>query len=129
MSLIAGSLCVRGAEELVELALREAVSNAMLQGSLLDARKLIHVRCCREGTKGVFIVVRDQRHGFDPNKVSDPLAVENLGAERGRSIHLMNWLWTNFPLNGEQLRSVCARHQALSEKYLPGGLMTELHDG
>ncbi len=89
MSLIAGSLCVRGTEELVELALREAVSNAMLHGNLLEARKLIHVRCCCEGTKGVFIVVRDQGHGFDPNKVPDPLAVENLGAEHGRVIQLM----------------------------------------
>jgi serine/threonine-protein kinase RsbW len=89
MSLIAGSLCVRGKEEFVELALREAVSNAMLHGNRMDARKLVHVRCCCEVTQGVFIVVRDQGHGFDPNKVPDPLAVENLGAEHGRGIHLM----------------------------------------
>ncbi|PYU69707.1 MAG: hypothetical protein DMG49_12590 [Acidobacteria bacterium] len=89
MSFIAGSLCVRGNEEFVELALREAVSNAMLHGNRLDARKLVHVRCCCQGTKGVFIVVRDQGHGFDPNKVPDPLAVENLSAEHGRGIHLM----------------------------------------
>jgi serine/threonine-protein kinase RsbW len=55
----------------------------------MDARKLVHVRCCCEGTQGVFIVVRDQGHGFDPNKVPDPLAVEYLGAEHGRGIHLM----------------------------------------
>jgi anti-sigma regulatory factor (Ser/Thr protein kinase) len=89
MSLIAGSRCVRGKEEFVELALREAVSNAMLHGNRLDARKLVHVRCCCEGTTGVFIVVRDQGHGFDPNSVPNPLAVENLGAEHGRGIHLM----------------------------------------
>jgi serine/threonine-protein kinase RsbW len=89
MSLIARSRCVRGKEEFVELALREAVSNAMLHGNRRDARKLVHVRCCCEGTKGVFIVVRDQGNGFDPNKVPDPLAVENLGAEHGRGIHLM----------------------------------------
>ena len=89
MGLIAGSLCVRGKEEFVELALREAVSNAMLHGNRMDACKLVHVRCCCEGTQGVFIVVRDQGHGFDPNKVPDPLAVENLGAEHGRGIFLM----------------------------------------
>jgi anti-sigma regulatory factor (Ser/Thr protein kinase) len=89
MSLIAGSRCVRGKEDFVELALREAVSNAMLHGNRMDARKLVHVRCCCEGIKGVFIVVRDQGHGFDPNLVPDPLAVENLGAEHGRGIHLM----------------------------------------
>src|SRR5258708_36632511 len=61
----------------------------MLHGNRLDARKLVHVRCCCEYADGVSIVVRDQGRGFDPNKVPDPLAVENLGAEHGRSIHLM----------------------------------------
>ena len=88
--LIAGSRCVFGEEEFVELALREALSNAMLHGNRLDARKLVHVRCCCESSKGVFIVVRDQGNGFDPSKVPDPLAVENLNSEHGRGIHLMN---------------------------------------
>src|SRR5258708_39777236 len=61
----------------------------MLHGNRLDAHKLVHVRCCCEGSNGVFIVVRDQGHGFDPNKVPDPLAVENLTAEHGRGIRLM----------------------------------------
>src|SRR6267378_5533754 len=90
ISLIAESRCVRGKEEFVELALREALSNAMTHGNRMDARKLVHVRCCCEGTKGVFIVVRDQGNGFDPSKVPDPLAVENLNSEHGRGIHLMN---------------------------------------
>jgi serine/threonine-protein kinase RsbW len=89
MSLIARSGCVRGKEEFVELALREAVANAILHGNRLNARKLVHVRCCCEDTKGVFIVIRDQGDGFDPNNVPNPLAVENLGAEHGRGIHLM----------------------------------------
>ena len=88
--LIAGSRCVFAEEEFVELALREALSNAMLHGNRLDARKLVHVRCCCESSKGVFIVVRDQGNGFDPSKVPDPLAVENLNSEHGRGIHLMN---------------------------------------
>jgi serine/threonine-protein kinase RsbW len=87
--LIAESRCVLGKEEVVELALREAVSNAVLHGNRRDARKLVHVRCCCECGKGLFIVVRDQGNGFDPSKVPDPLAVENLAAEHGRGIHLM----------------------------------------
>jgi len=87
MHLIAASRCVRGEEELVELALREALSNAILHGNRLDARKLVHVRCRCEGRNGVFIVVRDQGHGFDPNQVPDPLAFENLHAEHGRGMH------------------------------------------
>lgn len=89
MNLIATSYCVCGEEQLVELALREALSNAMLHGNSLDARKLVHVRCCCDFGKGVFILVRDQGPGFDPNNVPNPLAVENLGAEHGRGIHLM----------------------------------------
>jgi serine/threonine-protein kinase RsbW len=89
MSLIAGSGCVFGEEESVELALREALNNAMLHGNRLDPRKLVHVRCCSECGKGITIVVRDQGQGFEPNAVPDPLAFENLGAEHGRGIHLM----------------------------------------
>ena len=89
MSLIARSRCVGGKEKFVELALREAVANAILHGNRMDARKLVHVRCCCESAKGIFIVVRDQGDGFDPYTVPNPLAVENLGAEHGRGIHLM----------------------------------------
>jgi serine/threonine-protein kinase RsbW len=89
MRLIVASGCVWGEEEFVELALREALSNAILHGNRLDSRKLVHICCCCERGNGVFIVVRDQGHGFDPNKVPDPLAFENLGAEHGRGIHLM----------------------------------------
>ena len=89
MSLIAQSHCVEGKEEFVELALREAVSNAIIHGNRLELRKLVHVRCCCEGGVRVFIAVRDQGHGFDPNTAPNPLAVENLLAEHGRGIHLM----------------------------------------
>jgi serine/threonine-protein kinase RsbW len=89
MSLIAQSRCVDGKQEFIELALREAVSNAIIHGNRLELRKLVHVRCCCEGGVGVFIAVRDQGHGFDSNNVPNPLAVENLLAEHGRGIHLM----------------------------------------
>src|SRR5258708_3807580 len=74
-----------------EIALREAVSNAILHGNRSEARKLVHVRCCCEATNGVFIVVRDQGSGFDPNAALNPLAVENLLAEHGRGIYLMKF--------------------------------------
>jgi anti-sigma regulatory factor (Ser/Thr protein kinase) len=89
MSLIVASGCVRGEEEFVELALREVLSNAMLHGNRVNASKLVHLRCHCECGKGVFIAVRDQGHGFDPNKSPDPLAFENLRSEHGRGIHLM----------------------------------------
>jgi serine/threonine-protein kinase RsbW len=89
MRLIAASRCVCGEEQYVELALREALSNAVLHGNRLDARKLVHVHCCWEPGRELFVVVSDQGRGFDPNHIPNPLAVENLQAERGRGIHLM----------------------------------------
>ena len=89
MRLIAASRCVCGEEQYVELALREALSNAMLHGNRLDARKLVHVRCCCKCYEGVYLVISDQGEGFDPKTLPDPLAVENLESEHGRGIHLM----------------------------------------
>ena len=89
MRLIQGSQCVAGQEPAVELALREALCNAVVHGNGLDAHKLVNVRCRRELGKGVSLVVNDQGQGFDQNAVPDPLGVENLEAEHGRGIHLI----------------------------------------
>src|SRR5216684_5053855 len=89
MRLIEGSRCVAGNENAVELALREALSNAVVHGNGMDAHKLVQIRCQCEFGKGVSIIVTDQGHGFDPRTVPDPLAVERLEAEHGRGIHLM----------------------------------------
>jgi serine/threonine-protein kinase RsbW len=89
MRLIEGSRCVAGAEPAVELALREAVNNAVVHGNRLDAHKLVQIRCRCQLGKVVSIIVRDQGQGFDPNAVPDSLAVENLKAEHGRGVYLM----------------------------------------
>jgi len=89
MRLVEGSHCVTGEETAVELALREALSNAVVHGNRLDAHKLVHVRCrCKVG-KGISITVSDQGQGFDASAVPDPLSVDHLEAEHGRGIHLM----------------------------------------
>src|SRR6266852_7935643 len=78
MRLVEGSHCVTGEETAVELALREALNNAVVNGNRLDARKLVHVRCrCKVG-EGISLVVSDQGQGFDPRTIPDPLTVENL---------------------------------------------------
>jgi serine/threonine-protein kinase RsbW len=89
MRLIEGSRCITGEEPAVELALREALNNAVVHGNRLDAHKLVHVRCrCKVG-EGISLIVSDQGQGFDPRTIPDPLTVENLEAEHGRGIHLM----------------------------------------
>jgi hypothetical protein len=51
MRLIEGSHCITGEESSVELALREALNNALVHGNRLDAHKLVHVRCPAESAK------------------------------------------------------------------------------
>jgi len=89
MRLIEGSRCVAGDERAVELALREALSNAVIHGNGMDAHKLVRIRCRCELGKGASIIVTDSGQGFDPNAVPEPLAVERLEADHGRGIHLM----------------------------------------
>ncbi len=92
MRLIEGSHCIIGEEHAVELALREALSNAVVHGNRLDAHKLVHVRCrCKVG-KGISLIVSDQGQGFDAQNVPDSVAAENLEAEHGRGIRLMKFV-------------------------------------
>src|SRR6266481_1083292 len=81
--------CDPGSEFAIELALREALANAVLHGNREDSKKKVHVRCECDGNVGVALVVRDEGPGFDLAAVPDPLAPENRGAEHGRGILLM----------------------------------------
>jgi serine/threonine-protein kinase RsbW len=106
MRLIEGSHCITGEEPAVELALREALNNAVVHGNRLDAHKLVHVRCrCKVG-KGISITVSDQGQGFDPSAVPDPLSVDNLEADHGRGIHIMKLLMdeVSFEQRGAEVR-------------------------
>jgi serine/threonine-protein kinase RsbW len=89
MALVETWRCVEGDEFAVELALREALSNAVIHGNRRDPNKLVEIRCRCERGKCVCLVVKDQGKGFDPNAVRDPLRPEGLQAEHGRGIHLM----------------------------------------
>ena len=89
MRLIEGSRCVAGNEYAVELALREALSNAVIHGNEMDAHKLVRIHCRCEHGKGVWLTVKDEGKGFDPAAVPDPVAVERLQEEHGRGIQLM----------------------------------------
>jgi serine/threonine-protein kinase RsbW len=89
MRLIEGSRCVAGNEYAVELALREALSNAVIHGNEMDAHKLVRIHCRCEPGKGVWLTVKDEGKGFDSAAVPDPLAVERLEEEHGRGIQLM----------------------------------------
>ena len=89
MRLIEAWRCIVGDEFAVELALREALNNAVIHGNRTDPDKLVEVRCRCERGKGVWLIVKDQGKGFDLTAVPDPLGSEALKADHGRGIHLM----------------------------------------
>ncbi len=98
--------CAEGNEYQVELALREALANAIVHGCNNDSTK--KVECCVACTESsdVMIVVRDPGEGFSPSAVPSPLATENLHSEHGRGIYLINQLMdeVSFERNGTEIR-------------------------
>src|SRR6266404_5701730 len=89
MKLIEGSQCVPGREFDVELALREALGNAVVHGNKEDPGKKVHIRCrCGPG-KGISIIVTDQGKGFDFGKVLANGVTADPAAAHGRGIPLI----------------------------------------
>ncbi|MCA1815731.1 MAG: ATP-binding protein, partial [Acidobacteria bacterium] len=61
----------------LDMAVREAVTNAVLHGNRRDDAKPVEISFATQG--GEFVVtVRDRGEGFDPASVADPTAEENL---------------------------------------------------
>lgn len=93
-------------EERVELALREALTNAVRHGCQGDPTKQLQctVTCDRSGEVG--IVVRDPGPGFDPSAVPHPLDKENIFKPSGRGIYLINELMdeVSFAEGGREIR-------------------------
>jgi len=76
----------------IEMALREALANAVLHGCKSDPEKRVECTVACEENGGLLIIVRDPGKGFDPLTVESPLVGENILAEHGRGIFLMNML-------------------------------------
>ncbi len=91
MLLIRKCGCVPEGDSDVEVALREALANAIIHGNHENPRKHVHVRCrCKPDELSV--AVKDEGRGFDVNNIADPTAPENIGSVHGRGIYLMKAL-------------------------------------
>jgi serine/threonine-protein kinase RsbW len=92
MLLIKEGDCVVGEEINIEIALREAITNAVLHGNKANPEKAVTI-CCEVGLgSGVSVIVRDEGQGFDTANVSDPTTTENIECGHGRGIYLMRAL-------------------------------------
>ena len=83
--------CVSEGESGVEIALREALANAIIHGNHENPGKHVRVRCRCEPSE-ISIAVKDEGRGFDLNKIADPTAPENTRSVHGRGIYLMKAL-------------------------------------
>jgi serine/threonine-protein kinase RsbW len=81
-----------GSETDIEMALHEALANAVIHGNGENPGKRVYVdcRCYMDGE--VSITVRDEGRGFDSNAVLDPTFLENLLFTHGRGIYLIKTL-------------------------------------
>jgi serine/threonine-protein kinase RsbW len=91
MPLLRNCGCVPEDDSNVEVALREALANAIIHGNHENRRKRVHVACRCEPDE-VLIAVKDEGKGFDVNNVPDPTAPENIESLHGRGIHVMKAL-------------------------------------
>jgi serine/threonine-protein kinase RsbW len=94
----------------VDMAVREAVTNAVIHGNKLDDAKVVAVKL-RNTPQAFEISVHDQGSGFDPNDVPDPTKDENILRTSGRGIFFMrNFMdevdWSRGPGGGTDVRMI-----------------------
>ena len=98
--------CAEGKEFEVELALQEALANAIIHGCGGDSRR--EVECCVacDENRGMLIVVRDPGKGFDPAAIPSPIEGQNIFSTHGRGIYLINQLMdeVHFDKGGTEIR-------------------------
>ena len=72
----------------LDLAISEALANAMVHGNKLDPKKVVKVSL-NIFPKKLVISIKDNGRGFDPTNVPDPTKPENILKDSGRGIHIM----------------------------------------
>jgi len=92
----------------IDMAVREAVTNAVLHGNKLDEKKFVEIGL-KTLPETLEITVHDQGRGFNPNSIPDPTQAENILKTSGRGIFFMrNFMdeveWTPNPDGGTTVR-------------------------
>ena len=92
----------------VDMAVREAVTNAVLHGNKLDEAKAVDLKL-KNSPEAFEIIVHDQGRGFNPSDIPDPTKEENILKTSGRGIFFMrNFMdavdWSADPSGGTTVR-------------------------
>ena len=72
----------------VQLAMEEALANAIQHGNQLDTAKQVHI-LCQIAPERVHIEITDEGEGFDPASVPDPTEEKYINCPRGRGVMLI----------------------------------------
>ena len=97
----------------IDMAVREAVTNAVLHGNREDDNKTVDI-VLKSSPDAVEISVHDQGPGFNPADVPDPTAKENIMKTSGRGIFFMRTFmdevdWLIRPEGGTTVRMLKRR--------------------
>jgi serine/threonine-protein kinase RsbW len=97
-----------GKEDAIELALQEALANAVIHGAKEDPTKTVECLVSSDDERGVLIVVRDPGTGFAPEAIPACTVGENVFSNHGRGIFLINQLMdkVEFRKNGTEIHMV-----------------------
>jgi serine/threonine-protein kinase RsbW len=108
MELVRQIHCDADKHDAIELALTEALANAVVHGAKGDASKIVECDVVANEDQSILIVVRDPGKGFDPGEIPNPLRGESVYSDHGRGIFLINQLMdkVEFLKNGTEIRMI-----------------------
>jgi serine/threonine-protein kinase RsbW len=92
MKIVQSMGCAAGKEREVEIALLEALANAVVHGAKNDPSKEIECCVACDESRGLLVIIRDPGQGFDPASIASPVMGQNLFASHGRGIFMINQL-------------------------------------
>ncbi|HSE33942.1 MAG TPA: ATP-binding protein [Pyrinomonadaceae bacterium] len=97
----------------IDMAVREAVTNAVVHGNEQDEQKAVELTL-KSSPEAVEITVHDQGQGFNPEAVPDPTENENIMKTSGRGIFFMRTFmdevtWSIRPGGGTTVRMLKRR--------------------
>jgi len=92
----------------VMIAVTEAVNNSIIHGNKNDTSKQVFINFETKTPYMLVVKVRDEGPGFDPSKLPDPTAPENIENIGGRGVFLMRHLSDslNFSEDGKEVEMI-----------------------
>ena len=108
MELVRQIHCEADKHDAIELALTEALANAVVHGAKGDPSKIVECDVVANEDQSMLIVVRDPGKGFDPGRIPNPLRGESVYSDHGRGIFLINQLMdeVKFLKNGTEIHMI-----------------------